>query len=211
MDLQVPLATITPALDSVALTVLAGADTAMSATQIQRIAGRGSRYGLVLVLERLVAHGLVTAIPAARGSLYQLNCEHVLAPVVELAVRARTEFETRLIDAVGRLTPTPLSAAIYGSVARGESTPDSDVDLLIVTSDDIDPDDEAWVRQTDGLEREARLWTGNPLQATTVTKSQLAAMAKAGAPIVDEWQRDARTIMGQDARTLIRGTRKKAS
>jgi len=211
MDLQVPLATVAPGLDSAALTVLAGADAAMPATQIQRVAGRGSRYGLVLVLERLVAHGLVTAIPAARGSLFQLNREHVLAPVVESAVRARTEFETRLAEAVGRLTPTPLSAAIYGSVARGESTPDSDVDVLIVTSDDLDPDGEAWVAQIDGLERQARLWTGNPLQATTVTKTQLAAMAKAGAPIVDEWQRDARTIMGQDARTLIRVTTKKAS
>lgn len=209
MDLLVPLATIAPGLDSAALTALAGADTAMSATQIQRVAGRGSRYGLVLVLERLAAHGLVTAIPAARGNLYRLNREHVLAPVVVAAVRTRVEVDDRLAEATGSLAPQPLSVAVFGSVARGEATADSDLDLLIVTTDELDPEDEAWVSQVDRLERQLRLWTGNQLQATTVTEAQLIAMASAGAPIVDEWERDVRTVRGQDARSLIRAARRK--
>lgn len=211
MDLQVPLATIAPGLDSAALTALAGADTAMSATQIQRVAGRGSRYGLVLVLERLAGHGLVTAIPAARGNLYRLNREHVLAPVVVAAARARVEVDNRLAEVTSSLAPKPLSVAVYGSVARGEATAHSDLDLLIVTTGELDPEDEAWVSQVDDLERQMRLWTGNALQATTVTEAQLIAMASAGAPIVDEWERDVRTIMGQDARSLIRAARRKIS
>jgi len=207
MDLLVPLATIAPGLDSTALTALAGVEAAMSATQIHRVAGRGSRYGLVLVLERLVAHGLVTATPAARGNLYQLNREHVLAPVVMAAVRARMEVENRLAEASGRLTPTPLSLAIFGSMARGEAHAESDIDLLII-ADEVDPDGEAWARQVDDLERRARIWTGNPLQVTTMTRAQLAAMVSAGVPIISEWERDARTIMGQDARSLIRAARK---
>ncbi|MCL2652522.1 MAG: nucleotidyltransferase domain-containing protein [Propionibacteriaceae bacterium] len=207
MDLQIPLATISPGLDSAALTVLAGTEAALSATQIQRIAGRGSRYGLVLVLERLVDHGVVTAIPAARGNLYQMNRAHVLAPVVEAAVQARAEAETRLVNAAGDLTPRPLSAAIYGSVARGEASADSDIDLLIISSDNLDPEDVTWVGQIDSLERQTRQWTGNLLQAMTVTQAQLAIMAHANAPIVDEWEHDARTIMGKDVRTLIRAAR----
>ena len=205
-----PLATIAPGLDSAALTVLAGADVAMSATQIQRIAGRGSRYGLVLVLERLVEHGLVAAIPAARGNLYQLNREHVLAPVVGAAVRTRAEVDRRLAEASARLTPKPLSIAVFGSVARGDATALSDLDLLIITTDGLDPEDQGWLEQVDILERRARQWTGNSLQATTVTQTQLATMATAGAPIVDEWERDLRTITGQEARNLIREARKRA-
>jgi len=208
MDLQVPLATIAPGLDSVALTVLAGADTAMSATQIQRIGGRGSRYGLVLVLERLVDHGLVTAIPAARGNLYRLNRDHVLAPAVMAAVQSRHEAERRLVEAAGSLAPKPLSLAIFGSVTRGEATVDSDIDLLIIASDSLDPESETWLSQIDDLERQTRIWIGNTLQTTIVTRRQLAAMVSAGAPIVDEWERDVRTIMGEDARSLIRASRK---
>ena len=205
-----PLATIAPGLDSAALTVLAGADTAMSATQLHRVAARGSRYGLVLVLERLVEQGLVTAIPAARGNLYQLNRDHVLAPIVVAAARVRGEVESRIAKASEGLTPKPLSVAIYGSVARGDATADSDLDLLVIASDGLDPDSEAWVRQIDDLERRARSWTGNPLQVITVTEAQLAAMTSAGVPIVAEWERDVRTIAGQDARDLIRTARRAA-
>jgi predicted nucleotidyltransferase len=205
-----PLSTITPGLESAALTVLVGAETALSATQIQRIAGRGSRYGLVLALERLVKQGIVTAIPASRGNLYQLNRDHVLAPVVKAGVRARADADRRLAETVDNLAPQPLSAALYGSVARGEATPDSDIDLLVIAADGLDPDAETWTGQIDNIERCVRSWTGNPLQAVTVTRAQLALMAANKAGIMDEWERDVRTITGQDARSLIRAARKDA-
>ena len=125
------------------------------------------------------------------------------------AVRTRVEVDNRLAEVSGSLAPKPLSVAVYGSVARGDATADSDLDLLIVTTDELDPEDEAWVSQVDHLERQMRLWTGNPLQATTITEAQLIAMASVGAPIVDEWERDVRTVMGQDARRLIRAARRK--
>ncbi|MDR1117728.1 MAG: hypothetical protein LBL01_00305, partial [Bifidobacteriaceae bacterium] len=115
MDLAAPLSTIAPGLEGAALTALAGAEAAMSATQIQRVAARGSRYGLVLALERLAGHGIVAAIPAARGSLYRLNRDHVLAPVVVAAVRAGAEVDRRLAEAVAALAPPPAGAALYGS------------------------------------------------------------------------------------------------
>jgi predicted nucleotidyltransferase len=208
MDLVTPLSAIAPGLESAVLTVLVGAETALSATQIQRIAARGSRYGLVLALERLVGQGIVIAIPAARGYLYQLNRDHVLAPVVQAGVRARAELDRRLAEAVDNLVPQPFSAALYGSVVRGEATPDSDIDLLVIAADGLDPDAEVWVGQINDLERCVRSWTGNLLQSVTVTRAQLVLMAAARAGIIDEWERDVRTITGQDARSLIRAARK---
>ncbi len=205
-----PLATITPGLEGAALTALAGAATALSATQIQRITGRGSRYGLVLALERLVEHGIVTAIPASRGHLYQLNQDHVLAPIVVAATKATSEVDHRLTQAIGDLTPQPISAALYGSVARGEATPSSDIDLLLIATDDLDPDANTWTRQINHLERSVRSWTGNPLQAVTVTQAQLVLMAAAKAGIMDEWEHDAHTIAGHNAQSLIRAARQEA-
>jgi len=102
-----------------------------------------------------------------------------------------------------------ISVAVFGSVARGEATADSDLDLLIIAKDELDPESDAWIGQVDGLERRTRLRIGNSLQITTVTQTQLAAMVNSDAPIIDEWDRDAHTIMGQDARNLIRAARKK--
>ncbi|MDR2619576.1 MAG: nucleotidyltransferase domain-containing protein [Propionibacteriaceae bacterium] len=175
---------------------------------MQRIAGRGSRYGLVLTLKRLVEHGIVTAIPAARGNLYQLNRNHVLTPIVIAAARIRVDVERKLAEAIDNLTPRPLSSALYGSVARGEATADSDIDLLLIAAAGLDPDAEAWIAQINNLERYARSWTGNTLQTITVTQPQLAHMAAAKAAIIAEWERDVHTLTGQDARNLIRVARK---
>ena len=204
-----PLASLAPGLDGSVLTVLAGAETAMSATQIQRIGGRGSRYGLVLALERLVAQGIVTATPAGRGNLYQLNRQHVLAPVVTAATQVRAEVDRRVGEALDAFVPKPLGAAVYGSVARGEATASSDIDLLIIAADSVDPDEENWVNQIDALERQARDWTGNPLHCVTVTASQLKSMIASSELIVNEWQRDARTTTGRDVRQMILAARKR--
>ncbi|MCL1838022.1 MAG: nucleotidyltransferase domain-containing protein, partial [Propionibacteriaceae bacterium] len=141
--------------------------------------------------------------------LYRLNRDHALTPVVLAAVRVRAEVNNRLAEESGNLAPKPLSVAIFGSVARGDATADSDLDLLIIATDELDPESDAWTGQVDDLEQRTRLWIGNPLQTTTVTKTQLAAMASSGAQIVDEWDRDVCTIMGQDARGLIRSAQKK--
>jgi len=205
-----PLSTIAPSLDSAALTVLAGVDSAMSVSQIHRVAGRGSRYGLHLVCERLASHGLVAVIPTARGSLYQLNRDHVLAAAVLAAVTAQSDLDSRMAKAVASLVPEPLSAAIFGSVARGDSTADSDIDLLLIVTDAVDPDGVDWVRQVGDLERKVRTWSGNATRTVTVPRRQLVQMSQAGDRIVTEWERDARTISGQDARGLIRAMRQDA-
>ena len=54
MDLSFPLRSLVPSLDSAVLEVLAGTESALSATQIAHLADRGTRQGQALVLDRLV-------------------------------------------------------------------------------------------------------------------------------------------------------------
>ena len=140
VDLTSPLRSIAPGLDSAVLHVLAGTESGLSASQIARLASRGTRVGQLPVLNRLVEHGLVIAEPANRGFLYRLNREHVLAEPVLMAVRARVTILQRLTQAVATLRPEPVHVSVFGSFARGEAGPDSDLDLLI----DVGPEHSSW-------------------------------------------------------------------
>src|SRR5664279_3861208 len=124
VDLTSPLRTLAPSLESAILEVLAGTESALSASTIARLSRRGTRQGQWTVLTRLVGHGLVLADPSSTGSLYRLNREHVLAPAVLSAVAARQEVLRRLTAAVANLGPVA-SAAVYGSFARREAEEDS--------------------------------------------------------------------------------------
>jgi predicted nucleotidyltransferase len=201
--LTVPLQSLIPTVDAAALTVLGGTEGALGQSQIQRLAPRGSRRGLVLALERLAANGLVIAEPTNHGHVYRLNREHLLAAPVLAAAGARREFLERLAEACAQLEPPVVTAALFGSVARRESTPESDIDLVLVVADGTDTDAEAWKDQVRGLQTKALAWTGNRLELITVAESQLATLVTDPEPIVAEWRTDAVTLAGRDLRDML--------
>ena len=197
MNLSSPLSSLIPSLDAVALELLAGTESALGASRIHQLSRRGSRQGITNALDRLVVHGLVTAEPTNHGAMYRLNREHLLTPSVILAADARRELFRRLAAACGSLSPAPLSVSLFGSVARGDSTPDSDIDLLIVVDDDPSEID-SWIDGLHDLTLQVDAWTGNHLAAITHSTSHLTDLVRAGEPIVDSWTEDAVTIFGTD-------------
>ena len=205
MDLSSPLRTLAPSLESSILEVLAGTESALSASTIARLSRHGTRGGQWTVLTRLVRHGLVLAEPANTGSLYRLNRDHVLAPAVLAAVSARQEVLTRLSDAVAALGPDVVSAAVYGSFARREAGEDSDVDLLLVTTGHLDVDNTAWADQVTALEDLFVRWTGNRLEILTLSEDGLRRVVRASEPLADSWRDDAVTIHGRDLASLLSG------
>ena len=205
MDLSVPLRSLAPSLDSAALTVLAGTESALSATRVAKLAGRGSRAGIALVLERLAGTGLVSAEPSNTGAMYRLNRRHVLAPAVESAVAARGEVVSRLRAAVGALSPAPVHASLFGSFARGGGGEHSDLDLLVVTGPDLDRQAEQWRAQVRALEDDVLTWTGNTLEPLVLSTAELAAAVAAGEPIVGQLVEDALVLVGPAFDALVSG------
>lgn len=203
MDLTAPLQSLIPSVDSAALTVLAGTEGALGQSQIHRLAPRGTRRGLAVVLDRLVEHGLVLAEATNHGFAYRLNRDHVLAPAVLAAAGARQEFLRRLTQGCAQLKPPVVSAALFGSVARRASGPDSDVDLLLVVPEDTDTDAPAWGDQVRDLAARVLSWSGNRLEIVTVTRSRLADLVAAEEPVVGSWRDDALTLAGADLQGLL--------
>lgn len=179
MDLANPLASLIPSLDSAALEVLSGVETGLGTSRIQRLAGRGSRQGLQLVLDRLVDHGLVLAEPSNTGYLYSLNYDHLLASAILDASRVRTTLLSRLRDHLSTFDPLPIHGSVFGSLARGEGTPSSDIDLFLFMPMDYDLPEGRWEHQIQELGELVLRWTGNNLETLVLDPVQLAhAMAE---------------------------------
>lgn len=200
MDLESPLRTIASPIEAEILRVLAGADTEFTAPQIHRLAESGSPYGIRKALARLAASGLVTSSSLGSSALWRGNRQHVLWPAVEVAVRARHELIARLQAHFAERSE--LSAYFYGSFARRSTTPDSDIDLLVVYPDDVENDD--MVDFAYELSQNIRAWTGNEGQVFNATRSWLRDSVARADPVIMEIRRDALTLVGPQLDQLLR-------
>lgn len=199
MDLSHPLRSLVPSLDFAALEVLAGTESALGTSRIQKLAGRGSWAGYQKVLDRLVEHGLVLSEPTNNGFSYRLNRQHLLAPAVLAAVTVRRELLSRLTAAVADLDPAPVHASIFGSFARGHGNESSDIDLFVVLPSTTDPD--RWRAQMTALQDQVLAWTGNRLEVLVLDQEQLAAAADE--PVLAVIQEEGITLAGPPASQVV--------
>jgi hypothetical protein len=132
VDLSDPTRALTPTLDGPVLSVLAGAGRPLTVGEIAQQAARGSEIGIRRSVARLVEQGLVTASQMGRNLVHELNRDHVAAPAAALLADLRLELWKRLREALSGWAEKPVHAAVFGSAARGDGGPDSDIDLLLV-------------------------------------------------------------------------------
>ena len=89
------------------------------------------------VLASLERQGILTVARSLRRDSYRLNPEHVLVPLVrDLFERERSvpqELERGVADAVRRIGDVT-GAYLFGSAARGDMRPNSDIDVAIASS-----------------------------------------------------------------------------
>lgn len=204
MDLGRPISTVIPSLDGAVLGVLARTARLISGRQVHRLAGTGSEAGVRLVLNRLSKTGLVHVHDAGNSLLYSLNRRHLAADAVLQLADLRQRFIAMLSEEIGRWALQPLHASLFGSAARGDGTVESDVDLLLVRSDSQDELDMRWQEQLLMLAELIDARTGNRAQMYDLSAGGLRKHVSTGEPIVDEWRRDAITLIGFDFPALLR-------
>lgn len=179
MDFQHPLAVVTPTLDGDVLALLARSDEWFSGRQLHKMLGWASEPGVRKAAERLVDQGIVVKQQVGRAKVYRLNRQHVAAQHVEGLAGLRTALIDRLSDALDSWEEPPLAGILFGSVARGEATPLSDLDLLLVRRHAVDEDSPVWRQQVSSLGREAAEWTGNDARILEYGEDELGDRAVA--------------------------------
>jgi len=171
MELNRPLATITPTLDGDVLAVLAQHDATFTTGQLHRVLNRYSEEGIRKVLLRLTRQGVVHSQRVGNAYSYRLNRQHLAAdPIIQLARLPRTLLQ-RLEDRLNSWAFPPTYAAVFGSAARGTMTEDSDLDLLLVRADDTPI--HIWDEQVADLVADVSRWTGNDTRPLEYTVSEL--------------------------------------
>lgn len=162
MDLSNPIGTVIPSAHGPVLEVLARTDVPLSGRAVAALTeGRVSHARTRQVLLDLVASGLVSAQDAPPARLYRLNRQHLAADAVTALASLRASLLDRMRTSCQSWATPARAVWLFGSLARGESTAGSDIDVLVVRPDRVEVDDPNWVEQLAVFADQVHAWTGN--------------------------------------------------
>lgn len=108
----------------------------LSVSQLAQETGM-TPQGIRLTLDALVGQQIITVLGQGRTNLYEMDKRHPMAPALKaLFADEKTLWENLMRDLrakVGKIKNLE-AAWYYGSVARGEDVPSSDLDIAIVVT-----------------------------------------------------------------------------
>jgi len=121
----------------------------------------------------LYDEALVRQRRAGRASMWTLEEGHFLVERLRPLLALDSESNRALVEALeaGLSRSGAVEAWLFGSVARGDEDPNSDVDLLVVFPDKRRA--AAWRKRLRNLEAEVLARFGNPVQALVYTARQV--------------------------------------
>ena len=190
MDLSNPARAVVPTIDAAVLAVLAGTSRPLTGRDVQRLCGH-SQGRVQAILSRMTDHGLVDAVEAGPARLYTLNRDHVAAEAAIVLSNLRGRLFERIREHLEQWSVRPAAAAAFGSAARGDGGPGSDIDVLIVRPGKVSPDDPRWADAVEDLSRSIARWSGNHASIIQATPAQIAEMVERTEPIVTALRTDA--------------------
>lgn len=200
-----PLDTLLGAPSHIAvLRTLSKATRGLTGREIARLSGVAAQATLD-ALGRLESAGFVRWLPAGRAHLYELNHGHFLLksgilPLLE----AESEFRPRIRTILKRsLEGHVVSAAIFGSTARGEERSGSDLDLLIII--ERREDREKALGETDAVSERLRKEFGIRLSPLAISRSELREGYRKGASFFRAVVKEGETVAGIDLLEVVHG------
>ena len=199
MNLSVPLLDVASGTRAALLQTMVRLERPVTRRQLTAAAGTSAGHGNS-VIEDLISAGLVIEMKAGRSSLVSLNREHLAAPSIIALAGLRGELIRRLRARLGEW-PNLIGAWLFGSVARGEARPDSDIDVAIVVVDLDSPDLHQRLTQ---LQSDVRTWTGNDLQIVEHSAESWQALKAARNTLIEQIRTDGIALVADDVSLLER-------
>lgn len=208
MDLSSPMRSVIPSAHGAVLVVLARAGEPLSGRQVAQLTnGQVGQARANAVLGLLADAGLVLREEHPPAKSYRLNRDHVAAGAIAMLADQWVLLIGRIQDHLAEWEPAPVSACLFGSAARGEAGPDSDIDLLLVPPGEVGElatAELSWQAQVEDLTERIRLWSGNVCDVLELTQQELEDAVVRDDRLVRDLSSDAIPLQGQDIRTLLR-------
>ena len=145
-----------------------------------------SLWSVQQALASLVGLGLVTRREVGRAMVHTVNEDHYAIQPLRVLLDPFAALQEAVQTTVGSSVETVI---LFGSVARGEATADSDVDLVVLAAPDWDGRSE--------LEDVVRARLGNDCDVLVFTPEQFSRLAATGdEPVVAEILADGVVLVG---------------
>ncbi len=199
MNLSAPLGDISPGARGALLQALARLERPVTRRQLAAAAGVNPGHGSS-VIEDLIFRGLVTEVKAGKASLVALNRLHLATQGLVALAGLRGELIRRLREQLTEWADL-CGAWLFGSVARGESGIDSDIDVAIVV---IDLESFDLHQRLSQLHRDVTTWTGNELQVVEHSPSSWNELKTSKNPLFEQIRRDGIALADNQSTLLER-------
>ncbi|MHB1710048.1 MAG: nucleotidyltransferase domain-containing protein [Acidimicrobiales bacterium] len=122
------------------------------------------------ILPELATLGIPDRTEVPPSMVYRLVEENVASRAIRLLARSRDHVLAELGELAKSMAIPPVSIIVFGSFARGEAGPDSDVDVVAVRERHVDANS-AWSEGIDQWRRGAQRLTGDAVVTDGVVGS----------------------------------------
>jgi predicted nucleotidyltransferase len=157
-------------------------------------------------LPSLVDLGILERREAPPSALFRFVPEHVAARAIVALADARQAVLEELASTARDLVPRPASVIVFGSFARAEAVSGSDVDIVVVRSDDTDEEDASWRSAVAVWTEHVHRVTGNPVELLEVSTAEVSRLLHTRKQLWLDVQRDGVVVFGADL-ALLKGRR----
>ena len=165
------------------------------------------------IVKGLLPTGVLEVYGQGRAASYQLDVKHPIGRSLLDLFHAEEERMEAIRQAVGtaarQMEPPPLALWVFGSVARHEDRPDSDLDLLLVIEDDDTTERDANVFRAllEDLQRDQQI----TVSVVPLSSRDIERLSVTGDPFWKEILRDAIPWHGKRPEALAGFLKRKPS
>jgi uncharacterized protein len=183
----------------------------VSGNEARLLAGVQSKSGMQAALDALTELGILQREETRRIQLFRINQNHDLVEPLRALFDAESSRITRLREALekildgGAVREHTLSIILFGSNARGDARPDSDLDLLVATEAEsqIERVSEVLIDAIPAIRRRF----GLRLSPLVLEKARVQERWRDGDPLMQNVLSEGRTLYGAHFHDLVEAWR----